>query len=329
MIKKSIYCLLALLCVACGKSKTVSDSVNMPDLPTFSADSAYSYVEQQMAFGCRVPNSQSHTDCARFLQERLWQCGARVEVQIGKMTDYKGDAQDVVNIIGHFNEEKAGKTILLCAHYDTRPWADQERDPQQRRLFVPGANDGASGVAVLLEVARQIGDSSNIDRYNSPVDIVFFDCEDMGDPEDYQGVKYDHSWCLGSQYWSEQVKATQTADRYAFGLLLDMVGDPKATFCREGYSATFAPTVVERVWAMAKQAGYTNYFIEEKGHLVTDDHYYVNTVCGIACADIIHTNAGRQTGFPIWWHTTADDMNNISRETLKAVGQVVLMTIAN
>ena len=206
--------------------------------PSFSADSAYVYIERQMAFGPRVPNSAAHTQCAVWLIEQLRELGAEVELQKGFMPDYRGNDQQIYNIIGHFYtpETASRPRILLGAHYDTRPWCDEEPDYADRFYNVPGANDGASGVGVLLEVARQLGLR---DSLTTPVDIIFFDVEDMGTPRFYTGAEREDTWCLGSQLWATNYAKKQTP-AYQYGIILDMVGAPDASFPREMYSTNYA-----------------------------------------------------------------------------------------
>lgn len=287
----------------------------------FSADSAYRYIQEQTLFGARVPGSTAHRDCAMYLRDQLQQFGAKVEIQQGQMTDYKGDPQPVVNIIGHYGASTDGKKILLAAHWDSRPWADQEEEYEQRRTPVLGANDGASGVGVLLEIARQLGLRST----TPAIDIIFFDCEDMGTPDFYTGGQREHTWCLGSQLWSKQNK--EQAKDYAYGIVLDMVGAPDAVFPKEYHSMEFAQQYVEKIWRTARNLGYTQYFNDQLAYPITDDHYYINTIAGIPCVDLIHYDPQTETGFAHWWHTSTDDMRNISPATLDAVGKVILTTI--
>lgn len=316
-----VLALSTLLLAACSAKPTKEV------MPEFSADSAYQYVQTQLSFGPRVPNGDGHTRCAVYLIESLRAMGAEVELQKGTMTDYSGRQQAIFNIIGHMNTSCAGKPILLCAHYDTRPWCDEEEDYSDRYMNVPGANDGASGVAVLLEVARQLSLSQDsayatFNLYQTPVDIVFFDCEDMGTPTFYTGPQRENTWCLGSQLW-----ASQNTTDYQYGILLDMVGAPDAVFPREYYSMRYAENYLEKIWRAAAQLGYGRYFSSQYSYPITDDHYYVNTVAGIPCVDIIHYDANGTSGFASWWHTHEDDMRNISAETLRVVGRVVLQTI--
>ena len=294
-----------------------------------------------MSYGPRVPNSKAHNDCAVWLIQQLRAFGAVVELQRGQMTDYKGDPQQIYNIIAHFStpEIASRPRILLCAHYDCRPWCDEEEDYSDRFYNVPGANDGASGVGVLLEVARQLGlrmDTTNHQspitnhQLSTPVDIVFFDCEDMGTPRVYTGPERANTWCLGSQLWATNyVKMSNdqsqiTNAKFRFGILLDMVGAPDAIFPREHYSTQYAANYQESIWRAAEQLGYSKFFVKQKSYPITDDHYYVNSIAGIPCVDVIHYDVQNATGFPWWWHTRNDNMDNIAKSTLQAVGEVVM-----
>ena len=311
-----IACLLS----ACGKKQAVATR------PSFSSDSAYAYIERQMAFGPRVPNSNAHMQCAVWLIEQLKAFGAEVELQKGFMPDYKGDNQQIYNIIGHFtpvqrdSASHVSARILLGAHYDTRPWCDEEDDYSDRFYNVPGANDGASGVGVLLEVARQLGQK---DSLKTPVDIIFFDCEDMGTPRVYTGAEREDTWCLGSQLWATNYAKNQTAV-YSFGIILDMVGAPDAVFPLEMYSTQYASNYQHQIWRAAEQLGYGAMFSKQQSYPITDDHYYINYIAGIPCVDVIHYDIRNATVFPHWWHTRNDNMDNISKSTLQAVGEVVM-----
>ena len=340
-----IACLLS----ACGKKQAVISR------PSFSSDSAYAYIERQMAFGPRVPNSNAHMQCAVWLIEQLKAFGAEVELQKGFMPDYKGDNQQIYNIIGHFtpvqrdSASHASARILLGAHYDTRPWCDEEDDYSDRFYNVPGANDGASGVGVLLEVSRQIGlrisNSEQSERSNSPqgglstpVDIIFFDCEDMGTPRVYTGAEREDTWCLGSQLRATNYARLsaegglssiseavyQAKPVYAYGIVLDMVGAPDAVFPLEMYSTQYASNYQHQIWRAAEQLGYGAMFSKQQSYPITDDHYYINYIAGIPCVDVIHYDIRNATGFPHWWHTRNDNMDNISKSTLQAVGEVVM-----
>ena len=324
-----ILCVLGLIgsLVSCSKKAA---EVNRPE---FRADSAYSYIETQMGFGPRVPNSEAHTRCAVWLIQQLREAGAEVELQKGQMPDYRGNMQQIYNIIGHFyTPETANRPrILLGAHYDTRPWCDEEEDYQDRYYNVPGANDGASGVGVLLEVARQLGIRLADSTFRTPVDIIFFDCEDMGTPHFYTGQEHEDTWCLGSQLWATNfVRSTEGENAlrkkavYRFGIVLDMVGAPDATFPLEMYSTQYAGNYQQQIWRSAEQLGHGALFTNMQSYPITDDHFYINRIAGIPCVDIIHYDIRNATGFASWWHTRQDNMDNISKSTLQAVGEVVM-----
>ena len=323
-----IACLLS----ACGKKQAVATR------PSFSSDSAYAYIERQMAFGPRVPNSNAHMQCAVWLIEQLKAFEAEVELQKGFMPDYKGDNQQIYNIIGHFSPSLGGRDgeglsrprILLGAHYDTRPWCDEEEDYSDRFYNVPGANDGASGVGVLLEVARQLGLRVADSTLSTPVDIIFFDCEDMGTPRVYTGAEREDTWCLGSQLWATnyanniKLSNSEASNGYQYGIILDMVGAPDAVFPLEMYSTQYASNYQHQIWRAAEQLGYGAMFSKQQSYPITDDHYYINYIAGIPCVDVIHYDIRNATGFPHWWHTRNDNMDNISKSTLQAVGEVVM-----
>ena len=328
MIKVRILLLLA-SCLAllgsCGKPKPKENTLTAAE---FSADSAYTYIKQQVDFGARVPGTVAHELCYRWLTDKLTSFGAEVHTEQGTMLNYEGREQPIVNIMARFGHQtlangQARKRVLLCAHYDCRPWADQEPDYRDRFQPVMGANDGASGVGVLLEIARQLGQMDPDKQPN--IDIVLFDCEDMGTPEFYTGKQREDTWCLGSQLWAERHKSE--AGNYSYGILLDMVGAPDAVFPREYFSMNFAQQHVLRVWDIALKLGYGRYFKQEVSMPITDDHYYLNTIAHIPCIDIIHYSSEGETGFAHYWHTTTDDMRNIARESLGAVGTTVMTAI--
>lgn len=336
------YILLPVLlftgCAAKAKKPAASPAV---PVVAFNGDSAYAFVAGQVAFGPRVPGSDAHHDCVQYIGRTLGRFGAKVEIQTGEVQRYDGEWQHCANICARL-EADSGYTdrpaILLCAHYDSRPWADQEENYDLRRIPIPGANDGASGVGVLMEVARQW---QYLNEHKQPVEIVLFDCEDMGTPAFYTGQQRDHTWCLGAQLWARTIQQRQrsssasglTVERstgetvYAFGILLDMVGDPNASFPREYYSEQYAKKYVDKIWRAAEQLGFSHRFVSTQAYPITDDHYYVSAIAKIPCVDIIHYIPGSETGFAWWWHTRNDDMNNISPNTLQEVGKVIMTVI--
>ena len=329
IVQYSIYALL-LLCVSCAKQQ---QSSTLEARFAFSADSAYSYIDQQVAFGPRVPGTEAHVACGDWLMTELRRHGAQVKQQVGSMTNYAGQQQSIRNIVAYF-EGTTSQTILLCAHWDSRPWADEEEEYDLRFQPVLGANDGASGVGVILELVRQMAIMKMQGELIPSLQVVFFDCEDMGTPSHYTGPQQKDDWCLGSQLWAKEYKqATQQSQsstpHIQYGILLDMVGDPSATFPLEYYSAMYAAGYLEKMWRTASQLGYGRYFTYQQVYPITDDHYYVNTLAGIPCLDVIDYKANSETGFSDWWHTLRDDMQNINKQTLKAVGETVLTTICS
>lgn len=318
-----------LLLIVAGCSRTGSSQRSSEAATAaFSADSAYRFIAEQVAFGPRVPGTEAHEQCARYLREQLRSFGAQVHVEQGQLPNYAGEPQQIYNIIGTYAPE-AKRRILLCAHWDSRPWCDQEENYDERMQPVLGANDGASGVGVLLEVGRQLGARNKEQGAKTVgVDIVFFDAEDMGTPSFYTGKEREDTWCLGSQLWAKQRVQDRSNKAYEFGILLDMVGAPDAVFPKEYYSMQYAAPFVEKVWRTAGQLGYGRYFRDVRSYPLTDDHYYVNSIAGIPCLDIIHYDTQSGTGFAHYWHTQHDDMENVSKTTLDAVGRM-LMTILN
>jgi Zn-dependent M28 family amino/carboxypeptidase len=241
-------------------------------------------------------------------------------VQKGQVYAYDKTRLNFQNIIGIWNPDATNR-ILLCAHWDSRPFADHDPDPEKRHLPVDGANDGASGVGVLLEVARQL----SIRAPQVGVDIVLFDVEDYGPHQDKPVENSNEQWGLGSQYWSKNPhKADYTAK---YGILLDMVGATGATFYQEGISMEYAADIVKHVWETGNRIGYSSFFRFENGGYITDDHLFVNKYRNIPTIDIIHQDRNTQSGFYPYWHTTGDTFDKIDKYTLKAVGQTLLTVL--
>lgn len=322
---------LSLLLFSCGSSKRKSINQSATEatqrtnktieVPVFDADSAYQYTKSQCDFGPRVPNSKAHKACAKYLASKLRSFGAQVTEQEADLIAYDGQMLHCVNIIGSYKPESK-KRIALFSHWDSRPFADHDPDIENRYTPIDGANDGASGVGMLLEIARQIQKKSP----EMGVDIIFFDAEDYGAPEYYKGEKKEEHWCLGSQYWARQPHINDYMARY--GILLDMVGGKDATFYYEYYSMQYASKLTKKIWAVAKEIGYGKYFISEQGGGVTDDHVFVNQIMHLPTTDLIpYEESNKHSTFGSTWHTLNDNMSAISVETLKAVGQTIITVV--
>lgn len=320
--KIGISLLLCCLLIACGGNKNVKLSLDMDKIdsvivPRFNADSAYHFIDKQVSFGPRVPNTKGHVDCGIYLVKKLKSYGYSVIEQQANLTAYNGVQLKSKNIIAEIAPEKQQR-ILLCAHWDSRPYADYDPDPIKVQQAILGADDGASGVGVLIEIARLL--QKQKPKYG--VDIIFFDSEDYGQPIFSDISLSSHTWCLGSQYWAKNLHRPNY--RAHFGILLDMVGSKNARFSLEHYSKQFAPRVQKKVWQKAQAIGHGNYFVSIPGNPITDDHLYVNTLAKIPCINIINLDPNSDTGFGAHWHTHKDNMDVIDKNTLRAVGETVL-----
>jgi glutaminyl-peptide cyclotransferase len=295
------------------------EKIVMQKAPIFSEDSSYNFIAKQVSFGPRIPGTPQHKACGDWIQAKLKEYGATVITQDFVGTAYDSKKRPSKNIIGSINST-APFRILIAAHWDTRPMADQ--DTANKNKPIDGAIDGASGVAVALEIARNL--KNNPLKKEIGVDFIFFDNEDNGAPDTFSDndPKW---WCLGSQYWA----ANKHIPNYSayYGILLDMVGGKGTYFKKEGYSTQYATSIVENVWKTGHQLGYGKYFNNEAGGLVTDDHVPVNQVAKIPMIDIVSTT--ETNGFGAHWHTHKDNLTSVSKEHLKAVGQTVLQVLYN
>jgi len=283
--------------------------------PDFNSEYAYEQIQKQLEFGPRVCNSEAHKKCGDYLVAELSKYAEKVTEQKSTVTNFDGQKIQIRNIIASFNT-KATKRIFLSSHWDSRPYSDNDPNPENHNTPVDGADDGASGVAVSLEIARILSEK----QPNIGVDIVLFDAEDLGKSE------YENSFCLGSQYWASNLK-NQNNTKYEFGVLFDMVGGANAKFVWEQTSIEYAEPILQKVWDTGIRMGYSSHFYYYKKGGIIDDHYYVNKLAGIPTIDIISYDAGTKSGFPAHWHTVNDNISVIDRNTLKAIGQTVLEVI--
>ena len=323
-ITRIVYFLFALLLlVSCKNDAPKNGTTNTntakgkfcENLPELSRDSAFGYIEKQLSFGPRTPGSEAHAECADWMVSKFKEYGVPVKVQSFEATVYTGQTYTGKNIIASVNPEQR-KRLLFCAHWDSRPFSDYDPDPSRRELAVPAANDGASGVAVLMEIARVFANAD----IPIGVDIILFDLEDHGNANP-KAKNTQTTWCLGSQHWSKN--RHEPAYHAEFGILLDMVGAKGAHFSKELYSKEKAGIYVDKVWDLAHLLGYNDLFFNEDGRHITDDHLFVNQT-GIQTLDIIHQDPDTETGFFEHWHTSTDNIDNIDKRTLGAVGNVLL-----
>lgn len=308
---------------SCGdkKTKEAEPAFNYAsvEVPSFNADSAYHYVKTQCDFGPRVPESKAHKECGDYIVAFLKQYADTVIEQNFSTKLYNGKSVNGRNIIASFNIELSDRT-LFAAHWDSRSWADHDPDEANHKTPIIGANDGASGVGVLMEIARHLKFSP------APVgvDIVFFDVEDQGTPEwDSSDIEDQSDWCLGSQYWSKNTHVPFYQAKY--GILLDMVGYSNPYFTKEQQSMYYASSIMNKIWQIARDRGHGKIFVDQETGGVMDDHIWVNINAKIPMIDIVQYDP--MGNFFPYWHTLKDDINCISKNTLDVVGDVCLVAI--
>ncbi len=285
-------------------------------VPSFKQDSAFAHIEKQLSFGIRVPGTPSHKACKDWMVSKFKSYGADVIEQDFTANIYNGEKWASTNIIAQFNKEKK-KRVILSAHWDSRFIAEMDATKSKRDQPILGADDGGSGTGVLIEIARLIQENP----LDLGVDIILWDAEDQGDPSG--AVK--NSWCLGSQYWSR--KKHNKNYRAKWGINLDMIGAKNPRFGQDDDSKVFAGTLLNKVWTLAQNMGYSDMFVNEETGRLTDDHVYVNRLGQVPMIDIINQPKGSKTGFMGCWHTHCDDISVIDKRSLKVVGQVVTAAI--
>ena len=297
------------------KVTPIDPPVKNVDIPKFHRDSAYLFIKKQVDFGPRVPNTKAHTTTKNWYVEKFKSYGAEVIEQDFQVRSFQNKMLNATNVIAQFNPENSHR-VVLAAHWDTRHIGDQDADVNKQKEAIAGADDGASGVGILIEIARQI----SLNEIDMGVDIVLFDAEDQG----LTGGK-ETDWCLGSQHWARNLHRSPYKPK--FGILLDMAGSKDARFTKDETSMTYAPKVMNKVWKIAQERGYGNFFVNQASGPLIDDHKFVNEIASIPMIDIINRPAGSRTGFGNYWHTHDDDMSVIDKKTLRAVGQTVLAVI--
>ena len=313
--------ILTIAFFSCGdNSKTTTTTTNTTsnlkvikvNRNEFNPDSAYKNIETQLSFGYRIPGTKEHKKCSEWLLQTLKRYCDTTYLQATTTKTFDGSIIPVYNILGSFNPN-AEKRLLLASHWDSRPYADE--DDNHPNKPVPGANDGGSGVGILLELSRVLKES----EIDFGIDILFFDAEDLGKSQ------YPNSFCLGSQIWSKTPHIVgYKAD---VGILLDMVGGANAEFYWEGNSSQWGYNTLAHVWTIAQELGHGNNFLTKSTAPIIDDHIYVQKFSGIPMIDIIDYNS--QDGFADHWHTVDDDLNAIDKNTLHAVGSTLEHFIFN
>lgn len=286
-------------------------------IPQFNADSAYRFVQEQLSFGFRIPGTKAHLACAAYIETKMSEWCDTVIVQNFSATLWNNQTVKGKNIIASIRPE-LGKRILLAAHWDSRMWADHDSNVDNHKQPIMGANDGASGVAMLMELARVMKEQ----KLQVGVDFIFFDVEDQGIPEWTQEYQ-DNSWCKGSQYWAQHPHVQYYSAVY--GILFDMVGSAEPRFTKEEISRRYAPGIMNKVWNAADALGYGNIFVDDETDPILDDHLYVNQIMGIPMMDIVQNTPG--VSFFEYWHTIYDNIDCIDKQTLKMVGDVTLKAI--
>jgi len=314
-------CILLSLIVATGckeeaKPGTVAEEKKPVKIPLFNADSTFAYLEKQLSFGPRNPGSEGHVTCKDWMVSKFKSLGADVIAQDFTANIYTGDSYPAWNIIAQYNP-KHKKRVILSAHWDTRFIGEEDSDPDMRKKPIPGADDGGTGTAVLIEIARIL----NENPIDLGVDLILWDAEDQGQ----RGVANDRLWCLGSQYWSRNKHKKNYKAQY--GINLDMVGAKNPRFGKELNSQKYARATVDKLWSLAQNMGYGDMFVNDPTGPMTDDHLFVCQIAKIPMLDVINSPVGNKNAFIKEWHTHDDDISKIDKRSLRVVGQVVTAAI--
>ena len=327
----SIFVSSLLLLVSCENENTNKQVENVVPVetktaphitpPDFNSDSAFAFIKVQADMGPRTPGSKAHEQAVNYFEKKFKEYGAEVIIQKATVTTFDEKKWLCKNVVASFNPENPTR-VLLSAHWDSRPFCDYDSVKENAKKACPGVNDGASGVGVLLEIARLLQKQ----KINIGIDIILWDMEDYGAGQaDPTKEALEDDWALGSQYWSKNPHKAGYIAKY--GILLDMVGGKNTAFPIEATSVFYAGAIKDKVWNTAANLGYSSYFIDRKCEVV-DDHVYVNKWANIPCIDIIGYRASENKFFP-QHHSLRDDITTIDKNTLKAVGQTVLEVIYN
>ena len=301
----------ALAFAACGGDGGSANGQMVPvaGAPEFPADSAFELLRRQVEFGPRVPGSEGHAAQLAWMTEFLRERADTLLLQPFTHSTAAGETLELTNLFARFRPDD-GTRILVLAHWDTRPRADLEGTPEDRATPIPGANDGGSGTAVLLQLADVLA------RHPPPigVDILLVDGEDWGPGS--------QDMYLGAKYFAAN---RPPGYRPLYGVLVDLVGDRNPVYPIEGNSQQYAPEVVDRVWRMAERLGHGARFPRRSGIPITDDHIPLNHA-GIRTINIIDFDYGPGNRY---WHTLEDDLDQVAPTGLGVVGEVLVALIWN
>ena len=282
-----------------------------PGSPVFDGQAAYGLVETQVEFGPRVPGTAGHERQLDWMLARLDSLAPDLVADTFPYVTTYGDSLPLVNVLARYRPELE-RRVLVLAHWDTRPTSDEAGDAASQALPLPGANDGASGTAILLELARLMASEPP----PMGVDLLFVDGEDYGPTPD--------DMFLGAERYAERLPLAGEGIRPIYGVLLDMVGDSDPSFPIEGNSAEFARVVVQKVWRAAARLGYEDVFPESVGIPLGDDHIPL-IEAGLLTANVIDFTYGGPLN--PYWHTPQDIPSNVSASTLAIVGEVMIELI--
>lgn len=319
MHKRAVYALIVGLLAACNTHQKPHERLVLAPAPKFNADSAYSYIRKQVSFGPRVPGTNAHSACGNYLVSILMQFGATVSQQKDSVLTYNGSKLPLHNIQASFGTQLPNR-VLLATSWDSRAWADRS-DTRTTQPSV-GANDAASGVGILLEIARLVGKKHPA----IGIDILLLDVENQDRPAfDIDPNQTAHFGNLGTKYWAEN-NQDYTA---TFAIHLNMVGAENATFTLEGNSMQFAPSYTHNIWSIGHALGFENYFRHNRTLHIQDAHAYIYEQTGIPSVNILHYDPNGLGPFWKHWHTHQDTMDAISKQTLSAVGQTLVQVLYN
>jgi Peptidase family M28 len=309
-----LACLALLSAGACGRFSGPKTA--------FDGQAAYAMVKTQVDFGPRVPGTPGWQKTGDWIVAQLKQLGDSVTEQRFQHVTPAGDTIPIRNIIAHIAPEKTQR-VLYVTHWDTRPTADNDPVIGNRTRPIPGANDGASGVAMLIQVAAAL-------KKTPPtvgVDLLFVDGEDYGSFDNYSDTLSNPNVLIGSTYYAAHMDTTR---KPLYGVLWDMIGDKNLDIYQEGNSVSEAPEVVTRVWQVAQQLGYAKYFINSGGEAFWDDHTpFLHR--DIHVIDVIDGDYGPKDALhPDGWHHTLEDtVDKVSAQSLQIVGDVAVKLVTS